>query len=77
MINTNVARPKKDTRTEFFVFIFLYHSHYASFTSPLTVNVSDMFYVRHSDKEYLFNMMNNLGVIESLSMVKKRQTWTF
>ena len=37
------------------------------------MNISDIFYVRHSDIEYLFNMMSHFGVTQSLSMVRKRQ----
>ena len=37
------------------------------------MNISDIFYVRHSDIDYSFNMMSHLGVTQSLSTVRKRQ----
>ena len=37
------------------------------------MNISDIFYVRHSDIDYSFDMMSHLGVTQSLSTVRKRQ----
>ena len=37
------------------------------------MNISDIFYVRHSDIDYSFHMMSHLGVTQSLSTVQKRQ----
>ena len=37
------------------------------------MNISDIFYVRHSDIGYSFNMMSHLGVRQSLFTTWKRQ----
>ena len=70
---TQISHDLKKTRQRFFCLHLLYHIRNASFASPLTMNISDIFYVRHSDIDYLFNMMSHLGVTQSLSTVRKRQ----
>ena len=35
------------------------------------MNISDIFYVRHSDIDYSFNVMSHLGVMQSLLTVPK------
>ena len=70
---TQISHDLKKTRQRFFCLHLLYHIRNASFASPLTMNISDIFYVRHSDIDYSFNMMSHLGVTQSLSTVRKRQ----
>ena len=70
---TQILHDLKKTRQRFFCLHLLYHIRNASFASPLTMNISDIFYVRHSDIDYSFNMMSHLGVTQSLSTVWKRQ----
>ena len=70
---TQVSHDLKKTRQRFFCLHLLYHIRNASFASPLAMNISDIFYVRHSDIGYSFNMMSHLGVTQSLSTVRKRQ----
>ena len=56
------------------VFSFLlYHIRKASLAIPLTMNIRDIFYIRYSDIDYLFNMKSQLGVTQSLSTVLKQQ----
>ena len=70
---TQISHDLKKIRQRFFCLHLLYHIRNASFASPLTMNISDIFYVRHSDIDYSFNMMSHLGVTQSLSTVRKRQ----
>ena len=70
---TKISHDLKKTRQRFFCLHLLYHIRNASFAGPLATNISDIFYVRHSDIEYSFNLMSHLGVTQSLSTVRKRQ----
>ena len=70
---TQISHDLKKTRQRFFCLYLLYHIRNASFASPLTMNIRDIFYVRHSDIDYSFNMMSHLGVTQPLSTVRKRQ----
>ena len=70
---TQISRDLKKTRQWLFCFHSLYHIQNASFASQLTLNISDIFYVRYSDIDYSFNMTSHLGVTQSLSTVRKRQ----
>ena len=54
----------------------MYHIRNASYASPLTMNLSDLFYIRHSDIDYSFNMMSHLGVTQSLKTVRNWQIET-
>ena len=69
--NTNITLPKK-TWQRFFSFL-LYHIRKASLAIPLTMNIRDIFYIRYSDIDYLFNMKSQLGITQSLSTVLKQQ----
>ena len=40
------------------------------------MNLSDLFYIRHSDIDYSFNMMSHLGVPQSLKTVRNRKIET-
>ena len=68
--------PKRETHITVFCLHLLYHIRSASFISPLTMNIRDIFYVRHSDIDYSFNMVSHFGVAQSLSTVQKRQNKT-
>ena len=69
---TQISHDLKKTWQRLFCLHLLYHIWNAS-ASPLTMNISDTFYVRHSDIDYSLNMMSQLGVTQSLSTVRKRQ----
>ena len=70
---TRISHDLKKTRQRVFCLHLLYHIRNASFASPLTMNISDMFYVCHSDIDYSFHMMSHLGVTQYLCTVLKRQ----
>ena len=64
---TKIAHDFKKTRQRYFRLHLLYHIRNACFSSPFTMSLSDIFYVRHSDVDYSFNMMSHLGVTQSLT----------
>lgn len=71
---TKIAHDFKKTRQRYFCLHLMYHIKNACFSSPLKMNLSDIFYVRHCDVGYSFNIISRLGVTESLHTVRKRQT---
>ena len=73
---TKITHDLKKTRQRFFCLHLMYHIRNASYASPLTMNLSDLFYIRHSDIDYSFNMMSHLGVTQSLKTVRNRQIET-
>ena len=73
---TKIAHDFKKARQHYFCLHLMYHIRNACFSSPLKMTLSDIFYVRHSDVDYSFNMMSRLGVTQSLPTVRKRQTET-
>ena len=70
---TKIKHDLKKTRQRFFCLHLMYHIRNASYASLLTMNLSDLFYIRHSDIDYSFNMMSHLGVTQSLKTVRNRQ----
>ena len=46
------------------------HIRNASYASPRRMNLSDFFYIRHSDIDYSFNMMGHLGISNRLKLCK-------
>ena len=73
---TKIAHDFKKACQPYFCFHLMYHTRNACFSSPLKMNLSNIFYVRHSDVDSSFNMMSCLGVTQSLYTVRKRQTET-
>ena len=73
---TKITHDLKKTRQRFFSLHLMYHIRNASYASPITINLSDLFYIRHSDIDYSFNMMSHLGVTQSLKTVRNRQIET-
>ena len=67
---TKITHDLKKTRQRFFSLHLMYHIRNASYASPLTMNLSDLFYIRHSDIDYSFNMTSHLGVTQSLKTAK-------
>ena len=70
---TKIKHDLKKTCQRFFCLHLMYHIRNASYASLLTMNLSDLFYIRHSDIDYSFNMMSHLGVTQSLKTVRNRQ----
>ena len=70
---TQISHDLKKTSQRVFCLHLLYHIRNASFASPLTMNISNMFYVCHSDIDYLFHLMSHLGVTQYLYTILKRQ----
>ena len=68
---TQISHDFKETRQLFFFLHVLYHIRNASFTSPLTMNLSDIFCVPHSNIDHSFNMMSHLGITESRTETTK------
>ena len=66
---TKFTHDLKKTHQRFFCLHLMYYIRNASYASPLTMNLSDLFYIRHSDIGYSFNMMSHLGVTQSLKTV--------
>ena len=58
---TKITHDLKKTCQRFFCLHLMYHIRNASYASPLTINLSELFYIRHSDIDYSFNMMSHLG----------------
>ena len=73
---TKITHDLKKTRQRFFCLHLMHHIRNASYASPLMMNLSDLFYIRHSDTDYSFNMMSHLGVTQSLETVRNRQIET-
>ena len=73
---TKITHNLKKTCQRFFCLHLMYHIRNASCASLLAMNLSDLFYIRHSDVEYSFNMMSHLGVTQSLTTVRNRQIET-
>ena len=73
---TKIAHDFKKARQRYFCLHLMYLIRNACFYSPLKMTLSDIFYVRHSDVDYSFNMMSRLGVPQSLPTVRKRHTET-
>ena len=73
---TKITHDLKKTCQRFFCLHLMHHIRNASYASPLTMNLSDLFYIRHSDIDYSFNMMSHLGVTQSLKTVRNRQIET-
>ena len=71
-----IAHDFKKVRQRYFCLHLMYHIRNACFSSPLKMTLSNIFYVRHSDVDYSFNMMSRLGVTQSLPTVMKRQSET-
>ena len=71
-----IAHDFKKVRQCYFCLHLMYHIKNACFSGPLKMTLSNIFYVRHSDVDYSFNMMSRLGVTQSLPTVMKRQTET-
>ena len=73
---TKITSDFKKTRQRFLCLHLVYHIRNASYASPLTMNLSNLFYIRHSEIDYSFNMMSHVGVTLSLKTVRKRQIET-
>ena len=73
---TKFTHDFKKARQRYLCLHLMYHIRNACFSSPLKMTLSNIFYVRHSDEDYSFNMMSRLGVTQSLPTVRKRQTET-
>ena len=67
------AHDLKKHRQHYFSLHTLYHIRNAIYGGPLSMKLSDVFYTRHKDVNYSFNMFSHLGVTQSFSTVRNRQ----
>lgn len=78
MIQRSLQNAKQESRMTWkdssmlFCLHLIYHIRNESCASPLTVNLSDLFYIRHSDIDYCLNIISHLGVTQSLKTVRNR-----
>ena len=72
-LNLRVIHYKKTVVLRFFVLQMIYHIRNAKYSSPFTMNISDIFDNRHDDLAYSFRLFNRLGVTQALSTVRTRQ----
>ena len=73
---TKIIHDLKKTGQHFFCLHLMYHLRNGSYASPLTMNLSDLFYMHHSDIDYCFNMMSHLEVTQSLKTLRNREIQT-
>ena len=72
-LNLRAIHDKKKVVLRFFVLQMMYHIRNAKYSSPFTMNISDIFYNRHDDLAYSFKLLNRLGVTQALSTVRAWQ----
>ena len=65
---TQISHDLKRTRQRIFSLHLLYHIRNASFASPLTINISDIFYIRHSDIDNWLSILGHAVSFQGTAM---------
>ena len=66
----------RKVRKIYFTTEVLFHIHNSLYSGPLQKQLSDNMYMKHTDVNYLYNLLSHLGVMESLTTVTERQKTT-